>query len=40
MRTDQSKRFSVVKGMALALLVSLAIWLVIALLLRGHTPIW
>jgi len=40
MRTDQSKRFSVAKGMVLALIISLAMWLVIALLLRGHTPIW
>ena len=40
MRTDQRKRFSVAKGMILALVLSLAMWLVIALLLRGRTPIW
>jgi hypothetical protein len=40
MRTDQSKRFSVAKGMILALVISLAMWLGIALLLRGRTPIW
>ncbi len=40
MRTDQSKRFSLAKGMILALVISLAMWLVIALLLRGRTPIW
>ncbi len=40
MRTDQSKRFSLAKGMTLALVISLAMWLVIALLLRGRTPIW
>ena len=40
MRTDQSKRFSVAKGMVLALIISLVMWLVIALLLRGHTSIW
>ena len=40
MRTDQSKRFSLAKGMILALVTSLAMWLVIALLLRGRTPIW
>jgi hypothetical protein len=27
MRTDQSKRFSVAKGMILALVISLAMWL-------------
>jgi len=40
MRTNQSKRSSVAKGMFLALVISLVMWLVIALVLRGRTPIW
>jgi hypothetical protein len=40
MRTSENKRFSVAKGLLLALVISLAMWLVIALLLRGRTPIW
>lgn len=40
MRTDQGKRLSAAKGIILACVLSLLIWLAIALLLRGRTPIW
>lgn len=40
MRTNQGSRLSAVRGIIVACIISLIIWLVIALILRGRTPIW
>jgi hypothetical protein len=40
MRTDQDTRSSAVRGLILACVVSLIMWMLIAVFLRGKTPIW
>lgn len=40
MRTNQGDRLTAAKGLILACLISLCIWLLIALVLRGRTPLW
>ena len=40
MRIDQDSRLSAVRGLILACLISLIMWMLIAVLVRGKTPIW
>lgn len=40
MRTNQRAWLSTIQGIALACLVSVLLWVLIALVLRGKTPIW
>jgi hypothetical protein len=40
MRTDHHARLTRMQGIILACLVSVLLWLLIALFLRGKTPIW
>ena len=40
MRTNQRAWLSTIQGIVLACLVSVLLWVLIALVLRGKTPIW
>jgi hypothetical protein len=40
MRTNQHTWLSTIQGIVLACLISVLLWLLIALFLRGKTPIW